>query len=139
MTVVKRPHSMNSAILWCVAMTNADRPELWPVSRKNKRQGTRRRVLLSGKIVYRDGAVSLDCTILDLSDSGARIRIARNQAVPSRFYLINIRNRSVYDAIVAWLNPPQAGVRFAAVYQLGSDLPVELGYLRKLWLECAAR
>jgi hypothetical protein len=94
---------------------------------------------LGGKIVYRNGAVSLDCTILDLSASGARIRIARGQAVPSRFHLIDIRNRTAYDTAVVWLNPPQAGLRFVATYALGGTLPAELGYLRNLWIECAAR
>ncbi|MDE1940035.1 MAG: PilZ domain-containing protein [Alphaproteobacteria bacterium] len=114
-------------------------PECPTLSPEDARREARKHVLLGGKVVYRGGAASLDCTILDLSASGARIRIGRGQAIPSRFHLIDIRNRTAYDAAVVWLNPPLAGLRFDVGYPLGSSLPTALGYLRTLWIECALR
>ena len=41
-----------------------------------KRKPARRRVLKEGKIVFADGLRVIDCTIRDLSTSGARLLIA---------------------------------------------------------------
>lgn len=120
-------------------MKNPERPEFWTQPQENKRREPRKRVLLSGKIVYRDGAASLDCTILDLSAAGARIRMPRGQAIPARFHLIDIRNRTAYDAMIAWFAPPLAGTRLEDAYRLDGSLPERLGYLRSLWIECATR
>ncbi|MBU6299677.1 MAG: PilZ domain-containing protein [Alphaproteobacteria bacterium] len=120
-------------------MKDRERPEFWTVSPENKRREPRKRVLLSGKIVYRDGAASVDCAILDHPGTGARVRIPRGQTIPSRFHLIDIRNRKAYEAVVVWFAPPFAGLRLEHAYPLDSSLPDRLGYLRKLWIECAAR
>lgn len=105
---------------------------------RNRREA-RKRVLLDGKIVYSDGAASLDCTILDVSPSGACIRTPRGREIPSCLHLIDVRNRMAYEATVAWYKSPLAGLRFVESYPIGSALPEHLGYLRKLWIDCAMR
>lgn len=52
-----------------------------------KRKAQRRRVLKDGKIVFADGKCLLDCTIRDVSDTGARLLIATTVGVPERFHL----------------------------------------------------
>jgi hypothetical protein len=51
-----------------------------------KRKTQRRRVLKEGKIIFADGMRVIDCTIRDMSDSGARLLIANRRGagdVPS--------------------------------------------------------
>jgi hypothetical protein len=105
----------------------------------NRRKGGRKRVLLGGKIVYHDGNTALDCTILDVSETGARIRLSRGQGVPSRVYLIDIRSHRAHEVTIAWFKPPLAGLRFEKSYVFDASLPEHLGYLRKIWIEAAVR
>lgn len=103
------------------------------------RREARKRTLMSGRIVHQDGAASLDCTILDLSASGARIRTAHGHTLPSHFHLINMRDRTAHEANVVWQKDQFAGLRFDSTYVLGGSLPVYLQYLRKIWMDYATR
>ena len=64
-----------------------------------RRPAPRSRVLLSGIVAYGDGAYSLDCTIRNLSKTGARVTTKQVQ-LPSDFFLINLKTRRaqlIYD------------------------------------------
>src|ERR1700692_139593 len=50
-----------------------------------RRPRSRKRVLLGGIITFADGAHSFDCTFRNLSESGARIVVAKNAQFPSEF------------------------------------------------------
>ncbi|MDE2265575.1 MAG: PilZ domain-containing protein [Alphaproteobacteria bacterium] len=105
----------------------------------NKRSEARKGVNGRGRIVFADKIAFLECTILDASPSGAHIRLGRKTALPSQFYLLNIRNRTVHTATIAWSNAEHAGLRFTESYVLGSELPTDFDFMRKHWLECATR
>ena len=49
-----------------------------------RRKSLRKNVLLTGKIIYGEGAHVLDCTIRDVSATGARITLARGGQIKSR-------------------------------------------------------
>ena len=53
-----------------------------------RRPKLRKRVLLTGLITYAGADNSLECTIRDLSDPGARIDVRKHTQLPSDFYLI---------------------------------------------------
>ncbi len=115
------------------------KPPATPNAADKRRKGGRKRVLLGGKVVYNEGNASLDCTIVDVSETGARIRLPRGQGVPSHVYLIDIRNHRAHEATIAWLKPPLAGLRFEKSYAFDASLPERLGYLRRVWIEAAVR
>lgn len=103
-----------------------------------RRERPRQRVLLAGKIVQGNG-LSPDCTIRNLTDAGAQIRVAPGQAIPDAFHLIEIRSGMAYRAEVAWRTPSTAGLKFSDridLSQAGGAAPV---HLRTLWLGCAQR
>lgn len=62
--------------------TSADKP---PVER---RQSPRRRVLKGGVVAFNDRHVTLPCTVRDLSNGGARLRIEGSITAPDTFDLI---------------------------------------------------
>jgi hypothetical protein len=101
------------------------------------RREPRKRTAMSGRIVHMDGITVQDCTIIDISPSGACVRVSRD--VPGVFHLINIQGRTAHAAEVAWRKGGSIGLRFTASYTLGSQLPERLGHLRKLWMDYATR
>jgi hypothetical protein len=62
--------------------TSADKP------RVERRQSPRRRVLKGGVVAFNDRYVTLPCTVRDLSDGGARLRIEGSLTAPDTFELI---------------------------------------------------
>ena len=103
-----------------------------------RRPKPRSRVLLSGLVVYGDGAYSFDCSIRNLSETGARVTMGKNLQHPSEFFLINIRDRLAYDCRIVWTKGSDVGVAFKATVALSAVTDPSLAYLRKLWLSKAA-
>ncbi len=77
-----------------------------------KRKDPRRRVLKEGKIVFADGMRVFDCTIRDLSASGARLLIANTTGLPDTFQLYERSSGLLYPASIAWRQPNSIGVQF---------------------------
>lgn len=100
-------------------MTNIQKPEgCIPLgarassASRESRVTTRRRTLFSGKISWPNGSFLRDCTIIDLSPSGAKIRIGHGQALPPDVLLFDIKNRKVFSAKVIWRKSPMFGLEF---------------------------
>lgn len=93
----------------------------------DSRKQARQRMLQVGKIAYNEGAISLDCTIRDLSPTGARITIAKGQIIPTKVVLIYPRLQNAYECEIAWIRAPQYGLKFLAVHTL-KDLPAHLKF-----------
>lgn len=108
-------------------------------SERDSRLAKRKRVLLSGKIAYGDGAFSCDCSIRDISAEGARIGISGATMLPKYFYLIDLRQGSAYDCEVVWRNASQTGVRFRNAIELAANRDPSLAFLRRLYVEARLR
>ncbi len=105
----------------------------------NDRSEARKAANGRGRIVLPDQSVFFDCTILDTSISGAHIRLRRKAQMPDNSYLLNVRDRTVHRANVVWEKGEHLGLRFTETHILGSELPHDLDFMRKHWLECAMR
>lgn len=106
---------------------------------QDSRRSGRKRTLLGGKITYADGAHTLDCTIRDVSRTGARIALAKGLGIPSAVYLIDLRNGVAYEANVEWCRPPEFGLAFLKTHPLATLCDPHLYYLKRLWIACAGR
>ena len=104
----------------------------------DRRPSPRMRVLLSGIVVYGDGAYSFDCVFRNLSATGARIVASKGVQFPPEFFLINVRDRVAYDCKLAWNKGGEVGVSFKATVSLSGITDPALAYLKKLWLAKAA-
>ena len=98
----------------------------------NGRRSPRRRTLLAGKVVYGEGT-SLNCSIRDLSETGAKIRLGRGECVPTRVILLERRSAMAYQARVIWIKAPDFGLAFDKAYDLRQELPPELSYVARVW------
>jgi len=109
-------------------MIDPNSPEPPPIV--EARRTPRKRVILGAKVVYNEGAYTLDCRIRDLSDGGARIVLAPGQIIPTRVILIDTRNSIAYEAEVIWLKAPEFGLKFLSRNSLRGQLPAQLSYLK---------
>ena len=102
-----------------------------------QRKAPRKKVLLTGKVIYDGGAHVLDCTIRDLSTTGARITLAQARAMPESFYLLDMVNRVAYDAATVSERAGGFGLKFKKTLRLSEVTQPELRYLKRIWLEYA--
>src|SRR3954469_4403291 len=90
----------------------------------NRRPERRASTLLSGVVSTLDGSVEYDCTIRDLSESGARIAAPKRAALPDEFYLMHVKDRIAYHVKVAWRSEGDIGVQFVSVIPLAGQAPL---------------
>lgn len=107
--------------------------------RDEQRGGRRQRVLLAGRLVYGDAHLTLDCAIRDLSEGGARIRLASPVLLPTQVWLIEVRSATAFSCEVTWRRAPEVGLKFLDRRDLRTDAAPELKPLKRVWVESAAR
>ena len=83
-----------------------------------RRRDRRQKVLKQGKVMLTD-AVSVDCTVRDLSPSGARIEFEGPLYLPSEFRLHIVSADLTIPAAPAWQKRGEAGIRFVGVGTVG--------------------
>jgi hypothetical protein len=101
-----------------------------------QRKAPRKKVLLTAKVVYGGGTHVRDCTVRDISVTGARITLAQPQSIPDAVYLLDLVNRMAYDAEVVSQRAGGCGLKFAKITKL-AEVPPELRFLKRIWLESA--
>lgn len=87
----------------------------------DRRKAPRRPLGLIGKLIF-DG-VLLDCTIIDLSDGGARIELAADVILPASFYLRIPIDQPIAQACLVWRSHRTIGVQFVARWTRATDVP----------------
>lgn len=76
-----------------------------------RRNGVRRRVLKSAKIVLKNRLAVFDCTVSNLSEGGACIKMDNVLGIPDSFDLV-LGSGLVRDCRVAWRKLARMGVEF---------------------------
>lgn len=77
----------------------------------DRRSQVRKKVNNSGKVIYNDSQSMIDCTILDLSEGGAKIEFPNRQVLP-RTFVLQLGDGSVTRCEVRWAKDTFFGVRF---------------------------
>ena len=102
-----------------------------------RRAEPRLRVLLAGKLASADSAFTADCTIRNLSETGALIVIS-DLALPADPFLIVIRHAFLHRAKTAWRRGSKAGLSFVSSWRM-TDSEGGVVPLRSLWLDLLPR
>jgi hypothetical protein len=76
------------------------------------RAAPRQRVLKGARIVINDGFSTFQCTVRNLSDTGARLKVAGIIGIPDTFDLLLDDGRR-FSCITAWKTESEIGVKFA--------------------------
>jgi PilZ domain len=77
-----------------------------------QRRALRRRVLKAGLVAYNERHSTLSCTVRDISDTGARVRVDGSVSAPDTFELIIQIDGLEASCEVVWRNGNEVGVRF---------------------------
>ena len=99
----------------------------------NRRGAIRTKTLLSGKAIVGDALFSADCIILDLSETGARVRVPPDARLGPPLYLLFLRNGRVVEAAAAWRRGEEAGLVFTAEHDMETDRSPDRRRIRALW------
>ena len=79
----------------------------------NRRKAVRRAIAYNAKIVASDGSWDRDCRVLDVSDTGAKIRVEQAAALPSDFMLaLSAQGKASRRCHVMWVKEAEIGVVF---------------------------
>jgi hypothetical protein len=78
-----------------------------------KRKHPRRRVRQPGAILNSDGSVASPCLMLDVSATGARLRLDRTSELPNEFILLLTKDGRVRRRCqIVWRSADIVGIRF---------------------------
>ena len=95
------------------------------------RKSGRRQAHATGKIVCQGNASAFNCTIRDISPTGASIRLSESQVLPKRFFLVELQSRVIYDAEVVWVAYAQRGLRFIHSSDVQDKLPAHVESVKR--------
>ncbi len=82
-----------------------------PESPEQRRAAKRMRVLKSGKIVL-EGRQAVDCTLRDISQTGAKLVCASALDMPDKFRLFVAADNTLREVQIAWKEKGLLGVTF---------------------------
>ncbi len=78
---------------------------------EDHRASQRHRTLKGGRIVVNDGFSTYDCTIRNLSETGAKLSVTSSIGIPQRFDLA-LQDGRRFACDIAWRTETEIGVRF---------------------------
>lgn len=94
----------------------------------NKRTQPRNRCLREGKIIFSNGNFVVDCTIDNVSETGAHIRVQASTPIPKEFLLVEPGRSMVHKAMIVRRTARGLGVKFNGMLD---DPQAREAYLRK--------
>jgi PilZ domain len=94
-----------------------------------RRKQLRSRTLLGGVISFNRRRSTLDCSVRNLSDAGARIEFDNTALLPDTFDLTIGRKETTFRASMIWRTQTAAGVQFTEAHASGV---VPLDWARKV-------
>ena len=92
----------------------------------DRRKGERRKVMWGSRLASLDGSQIIACTTLEISPSGARVRMDEQHSPSRTLYYMDLRHRLAYEARVAWSKSPEMGLEFLKVHRI-ADVPALAG------------
>jgi hypothetical protein len=76
------------------------------------RAAPRRRTLIAAQIRYGGGAVTTDCVVRNISETGAKVDVSEGVVLPERFDLVIPQKNVVHACELRWRRGAEAGVAF---------------------------
>ena len=98
----------------------------------DRRGSAREPVFLTGLLVFGDNEI-VSCVILDRSESGFRIKLLEDVALPEHFGLIDLLSGVGHECKAVWRNAPFAGVHKLESHDLRAEQTGLAGDLQRIW------
>src|SRR5579875_1309507 len=77
---------------------------------------------------------SLDCTIVDISQGGARVELRKRGHVPQQGVLVDLVSGMAHQVGVVWSKRDELGLKFQRSQPLGGLVPAEFQEAKRHWL-----
>jgi hypothetical protein len=94
-----------------------------------RRQTSRARVIYGGVIAYNGRQSTVDCTIRNFSEDGAKVEFDNSAMLPDVIDLVIAKKNRALPAKIAWRQANQAGLSF---HPAERDAPIPLDWARRL-------
>jgi hypothetical protein len=98
-----------------------------------RRNAARSRTLLQGKLIVGDALYSAECVIIDLSATGARVRVSRDFRLGPPLSLLFVTDGQLVDVAAAWRRGEEAGLVITGEHDLKTDRHPNRRQIRELW------
>lgn len=95
--------------------------------------------MVLGTIVFAEEAFILDCTICDLSPTGARVMVPNPHFLPPQLILLEPKKFVAHESHVRWRRGVLMGLAFDRSFSLDEELGVRHQLLKRFALEAATR
>jgi len=99
----------------------------------------RRRTYIGATIVHGHEMMTVDCVVVDSSDTGVKISVPPMTMLPERFWMLDRRIALAHEARLVWRRGGFAGIEFVGRRELDTVSDPALRILRRIWLEKAPR
>ena len=107
-----------------------------PNERRNR---SRQRALLAGKLATPGAAETIDCVIRNISSTGAMVETPSPQLIPNEIQLMQVKEGFAYDAEVIWRRGNRIGLILKDRHDLKEPVEGNLKILRAIWTQMALR
>ena len=97
-----------------------------------KRLRQRRRVLKAGKILFANGACTLDCTIKNITEQGAMLQVEHSVSVPDHFQLYEPSRLLLHEAQVVRRASHMIGVTITATRNIAESVDPRIKRLKMM-------
>ena len=91
----------------------------WQKSRIERRLYDRRRTFKGAKVLFNDNAVVAECTVRDLSETGAKLTFKTMYPLPKRFRVV-INEVGIFDCEIMRISGLDFGVKFLGVTEIAA-------------------
>jgi hypothetical protein len=102
-----------------------------------RRVARRRRVLLSALVVDLDSEAIVSCRVENVSDNGARIKLAERRFLPPTFWLIAVTSGLAFPAKTVWREDDRLGIEAGLSVDLSDPSNHQERRLQKIWMSRA--
>ena len=104
-----------------------------------RRNNGRQRTLLAGKLANVDATETVDCTIRNISDTGAMIEVTSPQFLSGPLHLMQVKEGLAWDVEVVWRRGNRIGLRLGDRHDLKASTEAQLRALRAIWSQMGLR
>lgn len=99
----------------------------------------RQRTLYAGVLIHGAASLTTDCSVKDISDGGARIKLTAMVVLSAPVILLTPRIGDAHEVQVIWQRGAELGLRFVRKIDLKTPESDIDRLTRRLWLERCAR
>jgi len=93
----------------------------WTKPRIERRVHDRRRTIKGAKVLFNDNAVVAECTVRDLSETGAKLTFKTLYPLPKRFRVL-INELGIFDCEIIRVSGLDFGVKFLGLTTLSPSM-----------------